>query len=381
MTVPSFKLDAMSFYWRMSKEPFASAGGIPHFLPFEFDFNPTFDLVVQKHNPAIDDALHRAYLQAENVGYLQDGHALAASYGGDFLAFIGASAASGGRVLEIGCGGGYILQRLREMGFAVRGIDPSPVAVAKGRECGVEIVEAFYPHEGMEESCDVIIHYDVLEHVYDPLAFLSAHHRQLSPNGITIFAVPDCSESIERGDLSMVIHEHVNYFDMSSLRRVVECAGFAVERIERAKHGGVLFCAARRSGAQRSGTAAIGGAKYQDFVDRVERSVKAFRRISAAANGEFGIYIPLRAVPYLAAIGRRNGLRFFDDDPGCHRKYFAGYEASVENFNDFVASPPKHLFIASLAFADRIKAKIRDRLGDAVEITTLRELFSDRTSA
>ena len=79
-------------------------------------------------------------------------------------------------MLEIGCGGGYVLQRLRERGFSVRGIDPSPVAVAKGREHGIEIVGAFYPHEGMEASCDVIIHYDVLEHVYDPLTFLTAHH-------------------------------------------------------------------------------------------------------------------------------------------------------------------------------------------------------------
>ena len=86
----------MSFYWRMSRGPFASVDAIPHFLPFEFGFNPSFGLVVQKHNPVVDDALRLAYLQAENVGYLQDGHALAASYGGDFLGFIGASAPRAG---------------------------------------------------------------------------------------------------------------------------------------------------------------------------------------------------------------------------------------------------------------------------------------------
>ena len=54
-------------------------------------------------------------------------------------------------------------------------------------------------------------------------------------------------------------------------------------------------------------------------------------------------------------INRREGLRFFDDDPGCHRKYLAGYQVPVENFDDFVAAPPKHVFIASLAFADGIR--------------------------
>ena len=378
MPQPQFKLREMSFYWRMASDPFATADAIPHFLPFEFSYNPSFGLIVQKPNPVISDALHRAYLQAENVGYLQDGHALAASYGGDFLDFIGQSAPKASRVLEIGCGGGYILQRLRERAFSVRGIDPSPIAVAKGREHAIEIVEAFYPcSQDLANSCDVIIHYDVLEHVYDPLEFLTAHHAQLSPNGMIAFAVPDCTESVEHGDLSMVIHEHVNYFDMASLRSLVEMAGYKVDRIERAQHGGVLFCAAHR-GEAAVRPADHSAAKYTGFVQRIEGAVAAFRRFSERAGGDLGIYIPLRSVPYLAAIDRREGLRFFDDDPGCHHKYLAGYPVPIENFDDFLANPPSFLLIASLAFADRINAKVKERVGDRVTILTLRELFSDR---
>ena len=378
---PQFKLDRMSFYWRTASRPLATAEGIPDFLPFEFGYNPAYGLIVQKHDAGVSDALNHAYLQAENVGYLQDGHALAASYGGDFLEFIGGSAPHGSRVLEIGCGGGYILQRLREKGFAIRGIDPSPIAVAKGKEHSIEIIEEFYPcDKDLTNSCDVMIHYDVLEHVYDPLAFLKAHHAQLSPGGMIAFAVPDCTESVEQGDLSMVIHEHINYFDMKSLRSLVEAAGFTVDKIERAKHGGVLFCAARRGGAPVAAVEA-GPEKFTGFIQRLQQSVASFRRFSERSGGDLGIYIPLRAVPYLAAVDRHDGLRFFDDDPGCHRKYLAGYAVPVENFDDFLASPPSHLFIASLAFADRIKAKVRERLGDGMTIMTLRELFPGQRPA
>lgn len=59
-------------------------------------------------------------------------------------------------------------------------------------------------------------------------------------------AVPDCTKSIEMGDISIAIHEHVNYFDEISIRNVIELAGFYPLIIKKAPNGGVLFCAATK---------------------------------------------------------------------------------------------------------------------------------------
>ena len=85
----------------------------------------------------------------------------------------------------------------------------------------------------------------MLEHVVNPVEFLQNHINDLNSGGLIAFAVPDCSSYIKCGDISMILHEHLNYFDNDSLRNVVECAGFEVLNIQKANHGGVLFCIAK----------------------------------------------------------------------------------------------------------------------------------------
>ena len=46
-------------------------------------------------------------------------------------------------VSEIGAGGCYILSKLKEKGFEATAIDPSPVAIKKGEELGIEVVPEF----------------------------------------------------------------------------------------------------------------------------------------------------------------------------------------------------------------------------------------------
>jgi 2-polyprenyl-3-methyl-5-hydroxy-6-metoxy-1,4-benzoquinol methylase len=372
---PTLEIDRLSFYWRMAKRANDDVAGIPATLPFKFDYSDALGLIMQTRDPIVLDALRRAYLLAENVGYLQDGHALAASYGGDFLGFIDRQARAAGAVLEIGCGGTYVLQQLRKLGFSVCGVDPSPVAVESGRKHGIDVVRSFYPGElGLDRKFDVIIHYDVLEHIADPVQFLRAHHEQLGPGGMIVFAVPDCTEHIERGDISMIIHEHLNFFDAESLRRTVERAGFNVITVEPGKHGGLLFCAATRAAGEVKSTQPIAG-KYDRFIAKASKARDEFRRLVDAAPAELGLYVPLRAIPYLAAVGLEKRFRFFDDDPGCHGRYFAAYDVPVENFTDFMEKPPSTVLVASFPFGGRIKEKIAARCGDAVRVVTLREML------
>lgn len=384
MNPPSFALGNIPFYWRMLDDFGADRLGIPDLLPFSFAFRPELQLVTQLENPEVLRWLHRVYRENANVGYLQEGHALALPYGNEFLSFLDELLAKNQltpqTAMEIGCGGVYLLKMLKARGMTVCGVDPSPVSGEQARQAGIELIADFYPAQGLTRKVDLVFHHNVLEHVADPVKFLQAHHNNLQPGGLIVVAVPDCTEAIEHGDISMMLHEHLAYFDAESLARTFTAAGFEVLDIGRSRYGGVLFGAGHVPvTATRTSIGNTDTGKFDRFCNNATLVINRFDQWMverSASRCGIGFYVPLRAVPYIATCGRTADHRFFDDDPGIYGKYFAGIKVRVENFNDLKERPVDHLLISSLPFGDRIAQKITAGIEKRINVTLLRDLVS-----
>lgn len=97
------------------------------------------------------------------------------------------------RVLDLGCGGGFMSEALVARGARVVGVDPSGPAIAAARahaatranpEYRVGFAEAIPADDGV---FDVVVCVDVLEHVRDVDATLRECARVLRPGGILLF--------------------------------------------------------------------------------------------------------------------------------------------------------------------------------------------------
>ena len=377
--VDPFDLGEVPFYWRVKQTAMQPPHDVPARLPFAFSFIDDLQLVIQERNPLVLQWLERVYKENANVGYLQDGHALAESYGGEFIDFFRRACAMLSKpptsAADIGCGGVYLLQRLRELGLNVKGIDPSPVTSVVGNKAGIEIVPDFYPSAALTEQFDVLFHYDVLEHVEDPVAFLRAHHSNLNPQGALIFAVPDCTKHIRLGDVSMALHEHLNYFDDASLERVVRAAGFCPLLLQPAAHGGVLLCCAVPDAGGSELPAAVNDhEKFDTFCRKATRAMQHFAA-RAAVDGELGLYVPLRAFPYLGCVPEGQAIRFFDDDPGLKGCYYDGMDVPVESSQGLQARPLARVIICSLVFGDKIAGRLRADTQHSLDIVLWSDLF------
>src|SRR5260370_11523804 len=100
---------------------------------------------------------------------------------------------AGGRLLEIGCGGGGFLSIMRLLGWRVCGTDHDPVAAAVAREVvGCEIHVGTIEDAGFDEGqFDAIVASHVIEHAYDPQSFVSRSGRLLARGGVMTVLTPN----------------------------------------------------------------------------------------------------------------------------------------------------------------------------------------------
>tara|TARA_A100001391_G_scaffold81225_1_gene52939 strand:- start:1856 stop:2605 length:750 start_codon:yes stop_codon:yes gene_type:complete len=115
---------------------------------------------------------------------------IAAEYGRDLT---GEAPFAGLRILDIGCGGGLLSEPMARLGARVVGADAAarniPVAQVHAEQSGLEIDYRHTTAEAMAEAgeqFDVVLNMEVVEHVADPLAYLTACRQLLKPGGLMI---------------------------------------------------------------------------------------------------------------------------------------------------------------------------------------------------
>lgn len=382
-------LGKLSFYWRHVKaNELDLPSSIPAFLPFVFAFDSDLQLIIQESHAEVLNYLEKVYLQDQNIGYMQADHELAKKYGGELLAFVNQCLKihhiEFPHVLDIGCGGCYILNALKQQGCSVYGIDPSPMALRFGKKFDIPIVVGFYPLEPTQRNdfgnrkMDIILSSGLFEHVPDPGAVLAAMFNDLQPDGWLIICVPDSEQSIALGDISILMHEHLSYFDEESLSRLVSSQGFDVLAMERAGYGASLYCCARRSANPKPALAMERSDKFLRFCEKASQNIvkvgQVITTILQDRNNSLGFYVPLRALPYLSTLKLKShrGIRFFDDDPGVYQTCFDGFfDIPVENFSDLKKQPVSHMLVMSLPHADVIEKKIKTVFGNEIEVIKL----------
>jgi 2-polyprenyl-3-methyl-5-hydroxy-6-metoxy-1,4-benzoquinol methylase len=185
-----------------------------------------------------------AYMSS--VGAVRDEQSL------KILSIVRPHAREGARVLDIGCGFGSFLQRARQAGYAVAGVEPDAHACAGACDAlGAGVVRhgTLQQVKLASESADVVSTLDVLEHVplADHEAFAHAIADVLAPGGIWVIKVPSTDGLYYHASAMMArvlprvgavfMHRlwqtdyewpHMVYFNRSTLQAWLQRHGFTV---------------------------------------------------------------------------------------------------------------------------------------------------------
>lgn len=143
-------------------------------------------------------------------------------------------------VIDLGCGCGYLLHLINDTYDAV-GMDGSPQAVEFSRKRGVRVEEGVLPEPVPygDESADVILMLDVLEHLQNDTACFARATRLLKPGGIAICTVPAYPWLWTKRD---EFHQHFRRYTRGAFKTLMNIDGMKSEFVSHMN--AVLFPAA-----------------------------------------------------------------------------------------------------------------------------------------
>ncbi|MCX5720885.1 MAG: class I SAM-dependent methyltransferase [Nitrospirae bacterium] len=136
------------------------------------------------------------------------------------------------KILDLGCGSGTLIYFLREAGYhCVSGVDCSPEQVAAARDLGIEGIREADLGEVLRtldgEAVDVVIAFDVIEHMTKPelLAFADEVYRVLRTGGRWILHAPN-AEALFGSRVRYADWTHEQAFTKESLEQLLRTVGF-----------------------------------------------------------------------------------------------------------------------------------------------------------
>lgn len=138
----------------------------------------------------------------------------------------------GGRLLDVGCGRGDFLDRMRRQGWIVEGVEVDAEAVEYARAThGLMIhLGALESLRLPADSFDAVTMNQVIEHVHDPVSLIRECLRLLKPGGRLVIGTPnvDCLgyRTYGRSWSHLDPPRHLHLFTKNTLRECVARAGF-----------------------------------------------------------------------------------------------------------------------------------------------------------
>tara|TARA_Y100000294_G_C8570697_1_gene342597 strand:+ start:2316 stop:3137 length:822 start_codon:yes stop_codon:yes gene_type:complete len=143
---------------------------------------------------------------------------------------------SPGRVLEVGCGPGLMLEALQEKGWSVVGVERNEDACSDARQrLGAEVVAGGIENVDKTEGFDLIVLFNVLEHVADPMYLLKECAARLNRRGALVVSVPNLrSWQASFGGpvwLHLDVPRHLVHFTPDSLSDALQSVGLSVSEL------------------------------------------------------------------------------------------------------------------------------------------------------
>jgi len=138
------------------------------------------------------------------------------------------------KVLDIASNDGSLLKVIKAHGHSCLGIDPAANLMPLAAENEVATICDFWPGQSFEflkNDFDIIVGMNVFAHIANPVEFLSSAAKLLKTNGKILIQTSQAM-MVRNTEFDTAYHEHLSFFNVSSMKRVAARAGVYLVDVE-----------------------------------------------------------------------------------------------------------------------------------------------------
>lgn len=149
-------------------------------------------------------------------------------------------------LIEIGSNDGSLLREFMKFSIEVLGVEPASNVAKMANDSGIPTQNSFFTSEIAGELANkrkpsVIIANNVVGHIENLRDFMKGISYLLNDDGAFIFEVPYLLNMLDKYEYDTIYHEHLSYFSLLPLQRIVEEFGLDIFDVQLQKvHGGTI---------------------------------------------------------------------------------------------------------------------------------------------
>lgn len=290
-------------------------------------------------------------------------------------------------VIDIGSNDGYLLRFYKERGVNVLGVEPAKnVAAEAQRRHGIPSVTRFFSLEtareirGCHGAARVIHANNVMAHVRDLHGFTAGLRELLGEDGECVIEVAYAPDMIEAGTFDMIYHEHLCFYTLRTLSKLLSMHGLAAFDVERIPpHGGSIRVYAGRGGRwpetprllelraleEKEG---VHGKEYVDQLSRKAKEVRSglrallggIRSNSDAGIAVYGVAAKATVLLNFLDLPKDTFGYAVDKNPGKQNRLLPGPDIPIRSPDVLFENPPGFVLITAWNLVD----EIIDEFGD-----------------
>lgn len=282
-------------------------------------------------------------------------------------------------VVEFGCNDGVLLAPLTALGISATGVDPSENITDLAKSKGHSVVCDYFNEKVALElrerlgPVDIVSGSNCFPHNDQPEPILRAAKSILGPKGHLCLEVMYAGDLLELYQWDTLYHEHLSFYSLNSLSRLLTRFGFTVVDAERIPmHGGSLRIAASvdPKATPRPSVAAVLAYEKEKGLDSpetwvtwgnyIDRKISIVRdtlgKLSNSsriwgygAAGKSTLWVNACKMTYLEGMVDASPLRAGKLMPGTH--------TPIVFPDELKKNPPDYVFITAWNYAPQIQAK------------------------